>query len=207
MHSDSHNAQASRWPQWLQQIRQAGPTFLLLLFAILLPFVLMAFVFQTYQVDGFSMETTLQHGDRLIVSKVQRTWSRITDTPFVPDRGEIIVFAQRGMYEPGSNKEKQLIKRVIGLPGDRVVIRDGAVTVYNNQHPDGFNPDEAGGYIDSTSYLQGDYDITVDENEVFVLGDNRSNSRDSREFGSVSVDAIVGTLVLRILPLNNTQRF
>lgn len=169
--------------------------------------LLTAFVFQSYEVDGPSMETTLQNQDRLLVLKVPRSWARLTGKPYTPERGEIVIFVKRGLSELDGD-EKQLIKRVIGVPGDRVVVRDGRYTVYNSEHPDGFNPDENQPYTNNiASFTRGTVDITVAGGEVFVSGDNRINSYDSRDFGTVPDEDLVGRLLVRIFPLNKFESF
>jgi signal peptidase I len=176
----------------------------LLASALLIAFLLNIFVIQSYQVDGQSMETTLQNGDRLIVNKIPRTMARIDGRQYVPKRGDIIIFNQQGL--PGFIGEKQLIKRVIGLPGDRVVVDDGKITIYNSQHPGGFNPDTTGDYrISQPTNLP--FDGTLKSDELFVCGDNRGNSEDSRSFGPIKTSQVVAKLVLRILPLNKSQSF
>ena len=164
-------------------------------------------MFQSYQVDGESMETTLQNNNRLIVDKVPRTWSRITNHQFVPKRGNIIIFNELGLYDANGNQERQLIKRVIGLPGDHVVVKNGKITIYNNAHPDGFNPDETVGYTITAQTTPGESDYLLKENEIFVCGDNRPNSADSRIFGPITTDQIVGKLSLRILPIGKAEKF
>ena len=182
-------------------------TGLLFLLAPVIALTITAFMFQSYQVDGLSMETTLQHGDRLIINKIPVTISKITNNDYNPARGDIIIFNQNGLFESGANR--QLIKRVVGLTGDRVVIKDGRVTVYNDQNPNGFNPDTKGEYevLETTKNTSGNVDLKVQEGEVFVLGDNRANSADSRIFGSIKTDVIVGKLVMRILPLGKSEMF
>ncbi len=182
-------------------------TVLLLIAAPIIALLLTMFVFQSYQVDGPSMEPTLQHNDRLVIVKTGKTWARITGSDYIPARGEIIVFSKLGLYESGTTREKQLIKRVIGLPGDRVVVSDGVLTVYNKEHPDGFQPDKELGYGSHIGITAGNVDITVKDGEVFVAGDNRANSLDSRSFGNVSSNEIVGELALRIFPLNKAESF
>lgn len=180
----------------------------ILLIAPLLALTITAFVFQSYEVDGPSMEPTLKTHDRLIVWKVGRTWSRITKKPYTPPRGTIVVFVKRGLYDFSSNREKQLIKRIIGIPGDRVVVKDGTIQVFNKENPDGFNPDELIPEEQGTSgEITGDVDITVGPNQIFVVGDHRNNSLDSRSFGTVPVEDIVGTLSARILPLSEAEKF
>lgn len=166
---------------------------------------LTAFVIQSYQVDGQSMETTLQDHDRLLVDKLPRTLSRLTHRNFVPNRGDIVIFNQTGL--PDSFFQKQLIKRVIGVPGDRVVVKNGYITIFDNAHPNGFNPDTSGKYRIEAPTTIGDIDLSLSHDEIFVCGDNRNNSEDSRYFGPVNVQNIVGKLVVRILPLNNTKIF
>lgn len=180
----------------------------ILLIAPILAMLITGFVFQSYQVDGPSMESTLQSNDRLIIWKAGRTWSRLTKENFVPKRGEIIVFVKKGLYDFSSDKEKQLIKRVIGLPGERVVVENGAITVFNDENPNGFNPDTTLGYSDQlVGETINNVDIRLNDQEVFVAGDHRDNSLDSRSFGGVPLNDIVGSLAVRILPLSGIQRF
>lgn len=157
-------------------------------------------------VDGQSMESTLQNGDRLIIDKVPRSLAKVTGHAYIPRRGDIVVFNQSGL-SLGSDSEKQLIKRVVGLPGERVVIKDGSLSVYNQAHPGGYEPDKTGLYHIDASSTPGNVDITLRVNEIFVSGDNRANSEDSRYFGPVKAEQIVGKLSLRILPLSKAQRF
>jgi len=183
-------------------------TVMILLMAPVLAYSITIFVFQSYEVDGPSMQPTLETHDRLIIWKVGRTWSRITRSEYVPSRGTVIVFIKRGLYDFSSNREKQLIKRIVGLPGDRVVVKDGKITIFNEENPGGFNPDETLSYGDQIQEeTGGNVDITVGAGEVFVVGDNRDNSLDSRSFGSIPVTDIIGTLSARILPLSNAEKF
>ncbi len=121
----------------------------------------------------------------------------------MPDRGEIVVF-----HNPRNVDSPQLIKRVIGLPGERVVVNDGNIFIFNSENPNGFMPDKSFGLeLDITV---GNVDLVVPEGNIFVAGDNRyqGGSLDSRnELGTVPVDLIVGELVLRILPATDVQLF
>lgn len=195
-------------PKNKEGIKSIFSTVAILIAAPIVAFLLTAFVFQSYEVDGPSMETTLQNHDRLLVSKVQRTVSRITGRDYIPNRGDIIIFSSSAVHD-GENDtgRKQLIKRVIGLPGDRVVVKDGSITIYNKQFPEGFNPDKTGGWGDVIQVTPGSVDITIKSDEVFVVGDNRTNSLDSRVIGTVPAKDIIGKLIFRIYPLNNTQVF
>lgn len=194
-------------PKTSKSWHSAVSTILLFLLAPLIALSITAFAFQSYQVDGQSMETTLQNNDRLIVDKIPRSLARITHHPYIPKRGDIIIFNQAGLFNIVGAQEKQLIKRVIGLPGDRVVVKDGAITIYNAAHPGGFNPDKTGLYRISAPMTPGNSDYSLKSDEIFVCGDNRGNSEDSRIFGPVNVSQIVGKLSFRIFPLDKARRF
>jgi signal peptidase I len=182
-------------------------TIVLLALAPIIALLIILFAIQSYQVDGQSMETTLQNRDRLIVDKIPRTLARITGRSYVPHRGDIIIFNQANLPDSTPGQEKQLIKRVIGLPGDRVVIKNNKITIYNKNNPGGFNPDSSVGYHIKAVPTSGNIDRTLEVNQLFVCGDNRPNSEDSRFFGPVDADQVVGKLVLRLLPLNKTEKF
>lgn len=187
--------------------RSALSTILILIAAPLVAILLTSFVFQSYEVDGPSMQTTLFNRDRLIVWKLPHTFARITHHDYIPHRGDIIVFTKRGISDFGERGDKQLIKRVIGLPGERVVVKEGNITIYNSEHPEGFNPDTSGHYNVQPDITAGNVDITVPAGEVFVCGDNRTNSLDSRAFGTISSGDIVGKLAFRIFPFNKAKAF
>lgn len=189
-----------------QGLRDAISIVAVLLSALVLAFGLISFVFQSYQVDGPSMQTTLHNDDHLIVWKVPRTWARITGHTYIPQRGNIIVFNFDGASY-GQSADKQLIKRVIGLPGDRVVVKNGVITIYDKAHPKGFEPDKTLPYGKVIPYTAGNIDITLGPNQLFVCGDNRGDSLDSRIFGPINANSVVGKLVVRVLPVNNVKIF
>ena len=173
--------------------------------AFIVAWLLIAFCFQQYEVDGPSMQSTLQTGNRLIVLKIPKTWSDITGHPYIPDRGDIVVFAENDLYALDEINSNQLVKRVIGLPGDRVVVKNGTLTIYNKQHPKGFRPDAVLPYGKVIGYTGGIINEVVPPDQVFVCGDNRGDLLDSRDFGTVPVKYIVGKLVLRITPLSEIR--
>lgn len=188
--------------------RSIASSVAILLAAPLVALFLTAFIFQSYQVDGPSMETTLQPNDRLIVWKLPKTWSKITGHQYVPKRGDVVIFTPPTSSSFTEQPGKQLIKRVIGLPGERVVVKNGAVTIYNKEHPDGFQPDRALPYGDAIgTTVSEEIDYRIPDNALFVLGDNRDNSLDSRVFGPVQTKDIIGKLVLRLFPFSNMERF
>jgi len=203
---DTNQQEDSNNEPRLNRVRDIISTVSLFLAAPLFALVLILFVIQSYEVDGPSMQETLQDNDLLIVSKIPKTWSRITGDPYIPERGEIIIFSKNESLS-FNGQSRQLVKRVIARPGERIVVKDGAVTVYNQQKPNGFNPDANPEYSDTISNTSGNVDITVPENQVFVMGDNRNNSLDSRSFGPVQTDDIVGKLSIRLFPLNKAQTF
>ena len=188
-------------------IRNILSTLAVLLIAPAVALLLTSVVFQSYQVDGPSMETTLSNNDRLIVWKVPRTWARITRHPYIPQRGDVIVFVAHHIDAVGERPDRQLIKRVIALPGERVKVKGGVITVYNPDHPDGFRPDATLPYGKVIGDTEGDIDEVIPKDSVFVSGDNRGNSLDSRAFGPVAANDIVGKLVMRVLPINEAKRF
>jgi len=188
--------------------RDALSTFGVLAAALLIAFAFIVFIFQSYQVSGPSMEQTLQDQDRLIVWKLPRTWARITGHPYIPNRGDVVIFTETNLAQYGQENTKQLIKRVIGLPGDRIVVANNSITVYNKEHPKGFQPDKTLPYGPQiTEPAQQSVDVTLGKDQLFVCGDNRTNSLDSRFFGPINADQLIGKLAMRVLPLNKAEKF
>lgn len=186
------------------EIKNIVYTVLLFVFAPLFALFMIMFVFQSYVVDGSSMEPTLQNGNRVFILKAQKSLAALKGDVWLPDRHEIIVFKKPG------DPSVQLIKRVIGLPGDRVTIQDEHYVVYNSEHPEGFNPDTGTTYGSSLSPTSGEVDIVVGANEVFVGGDNRvpGASFDSRNgVGLIPADNIIGRLWIRYFPLSEFDIF
>ncbi len=182
----------------------------ILLLAPLIAILLTIYVFQSYQVDGPSMQNTLHNGDRLIVWKLPRTWARITGHQYVPKRGDVIILSESGLSNYGDTEDtKQLVKRVIGLPGDHIVIKDNAITVYNKQYPNGFKPDATLPYGQHGAIppTMNNLDLTLSSTQLFVCGDNRPNSLDSRIFGPIQTKQVVGKLVARVFPVQDAKGF
>jgi signal peptidase I len=187
--------------------REVLSTIGILLTALGVALFIIAFVFRSYQVDGPSMKDTLYNADKLIIWKVPRTWASITGHPYIPDRGDIIVFTESGLGTYGQQDTKQLIKRVIGLPGDHLVLKDGYYTIYNKSHPRGFNPDKTLPYGRDIPSTSGNVNLTLGPGQLFVSGDNRPDSLDSRAFGPINASQIIGKLVLRVFPINQAKVF
>jgi signal peptidase I len=180
--------------QWVQAI----------VLAVLIALLIRGFLFEPVYVDGESMDDTLATGQRLVVYKLGYYFNK-------PQKGDIIVLKyQEG---PGQSiplmkkipvlkkiipdfKEIDFVKRVIGVPGDTIDIRDGFVYINDEKL------DEP--YAKGETYAQNiEFPIKVSENKVFVLGDNRQNSRDSRHIGLIDYDRIKGNAVFRIWPLKD----
>lgn len=165
------------------------------------------FIFRSFNVNGPSMEKTLRTSDRLIVNKIPVTWDHIRGKEYIPKRGQIIVF-KNPHFMPGGGEEF-IVKRVIGLPGEKVEVKNGLVTVYNKDNPEGFNPDknfhgEPGFY---TSKL---VDTKVPKGELFVMGDHREGdySLDSRSgLGTIPFKDIIGPVEVRFFPFDKIRTF
>ena len=169
-------------------------------------FFLHYFVFSAYHVIGSSMVSTLHDSDYLIIAKVNKTKSMVTRQPYIPAREQVIVFKYP------KQPELEFVKRVVGLPGDRVVVREGLVRVYNSNHPEGLDPDSV--HQINGTYTQGDpadnpIDVVVPNGNIFVMGDNRAPnaSSDSREWGFVPADNIIGNVILRLYPFDKVRTF
>ena len=160
------------------------------LLAVML-FLIINFVTARIQVDGFSMEPTMHSGEFVIVSRVAydlrfrfgelvNLSQRLSD----PERGDIVVF------NPPNNPNEEYIKRIIGLPGDEVVVSDGKVLI------NGEALDEP--YINAAPAYAGTW--LVPEDSIFVLGDNRNNSSDSHNWDSVPIEDVIGKAIFIYWP-------
>ena len=167
-----------------------GEVFQFALIALLIVVPIRTFIAQPYIVSGSSMVPTFESGDYLIVD--QLTY-RFED----PKRGDVIVF--RYPQDPS----KFFIKRVIGLPNETLQIINGIVTVKNTEHPEGFKVSEP--YIKTT--FDATMTKTLGETEYFVMGDNRSNSLDSRSWGALPKDLLIGRAIVRLFPISTASLF
>jgi len=145
------------------------------------------FLIQPFVVRGSSMETNFSSGDYLIIDEISYRFSD-------PQRGDTIVFKYP------KNPSQYYIKRIIGLPGERVQISDSEIVVYNSAYPGGTKLQES--YLDEDIKTPGNVDMTLSSDEYFVLGDNRTASSDSRVWGSLDDDNIVGKAWVRGWPVN-----
>lgn len=188
-------------------------------FVILGTYLLNTYIMRSYNVVGASMENTLHGKDRLIVNRAAVSFSHFFGKPYIPERGQIIVFLNGDASGPltcgveASIRDQYIIKRVIAFPGERVVVKDGKLTVYNQEHPEGFNPDDTTRKSDTDGpkkYTAGEVDMIVPNDEIFVAGDNRegTHSYDSRYgLGTIPYCRIVGPVILRLYPFDKIRLF
>lgn len=160
--------------------------------AVLITFFLLHYVGQRTVVNGPSMMNTLHNGDNIILDKVSYYFH-------APERFDIIVF-------PVENEEKNYIKRIIGLPGETVQIVNGFVYITDKDGKSYELEESYGAEImldpDTGEYLT-TAPVKLEEDEYFVLGDNRNNSIDSRRIGAVSRDIIKGRAWVRVYPFDS----
>jgi signal peptidase I len=157
--------------------------------AVVAVFLVRTFVAQPFLVSGASMEPTFQNGNYLLIDELAYRFRE-------PERGEVVVFKY-----PNDHRS-YFIKRIIGLPGERVVIQDNAVSVYGS----------GGVTVLTENYLptgaaSGKAEVTLTDGQYFVMGDNRSFSYDSRNWGPLQRSEIVGLVRFRLWPVNEVMAF
>ena len=165
-------------------LRGALEWVLILLGAVAVAFVIKTFLFQAFYIPSVSMEPTLKVKDRVIVNKLSYDFHEV-------HRGDIVVFKSPPGEE--SSTVKDLIKRVIGLPGETVEARDGQILIDGQPLTEPYLEDGV-----RTGPME---PHKVPPGHVWVMGDNRPNSKDSRYFGAIDEDLIVGRAFVRVWPL------
>jgi signal peptidase I len=177
--------------------------------AVLIVVPIKMFIVQPFFVQGASMEPNFHDGDYLIVKELGYKKTVVaagskelfTIKPFKDiDRGEVIVFRNP------RNPSQFFIKRIIGLPGERVVIGNGKVRVYDKENKEGFMLDE-GEYIPANVKTGPAKTIAAKDDEYVVFGDNRGNSSDSRYWGALKEDLIIGKVALRAWPAKDFELY
>ena len=158
--------------------------FKIALMALVIVVPIRYFLFQPFFVNGQSMEPSFQNGDYLIIDELSY---RLSD----PQRGDVVVF--KYPYNP----TQKFIKRIIGLPGEKVEVSNGSVIIYSEDGSQVLSEE----YLDSGVSTPGAANVFLDQDEYFVLGDNRPVSSDSRTWGTLPRENIIGKVFLRAWPV------
>ena len=149
------------------------------------------FIFQPFFVKGQSMEPNFENGDYLIVDELSYRFQE-------PQRGEVVVFKYP------NDISQRYIKRIIGLPGETIEIKEGKIEVFNQQGEKVLNETN---YLPQDIFTAGDTNITLKGDEYFVLGDNRLASADSRRWGPLPKKDIIGKVIFRAWPFATLTKF
>lgn len=171
----------------------------------LLLFIILSALIGRFEIHQISMEPNFHEGQRVLVSKLDSIWSSLfvrtahaadlrRSSPFALQHGQVVVF-----FKTPARDQDALIKRVIGLPGDTVELRDGAVLI------NGVLLNEP--YVSGAQTFCGNscQPFTLGPDEYFLMGDNRANSLDSRSFGPILASQLIGRVVLRYWPLEQVE--
>lgn len=180
----------------------------IIILAFIIIFPIRVFLFQPFFVQGASMEPNFEDGQYLIVNELgyketdlgfdSHTFLHVSPYKEI-NRQRVVVFRYP------LDTSKFFIKRVIGLPGETVQVKDGQVTIFNKDNPDGFVLKEP--YLPSGLKTAGDMKVKLNDKQYFVLGDNRTYSSDSRFWGPVPRSDIIGEVSLRTWPLDKISVF
>ena len=139
------------------------------------------------------MEPNFNNGQYLVINEIGYRFQN-------PQRGEVIVF--RYPLDPS----QYYIKRIIGLPNETIELQSGQITVYNSEFPEGVVLDETS-YLPSDAITVQNFQVKLGPEEYFVMGDNRKFSSDSRQWGPLTEDNIIGRVWLRAWPFNQAKVF
>lgn len=160
--------------------------------AVLVVLGVRALLVQPFLVSGSSMEPTFQNGDYILINEISYRFR-------APERGEVVVFRFP------QNESVFYIKRIIGLPGERVVVKNGEIKIFNQNHPEGFSLGE--NYLSIPMRKTDEKNISLKDGEYFMMGDNRNASSDSRQWGPAKKSEIIGEVWMRLWPLNKVMAF
>lgn len=156
--------------------------------ALIIVIPIRMWIAQPFVVSGESMYPTFDNGQYLIIDEISYILGNA-------QRGDVVVFRY-----PNDTK-RFFIKRVIGLPNEKIIVNEGVVTIINKEHPDGFKMVEP--YINEKFFTGSTYETK--DNEYFVMGDNRNRSSDSRFWGILPKNLMIGKVFLRLLPIKTVS--
>jgi signal peptidase I len=160
--------------------------------AIILP--VRYFLIQPFYVKGASMEPNFHDNEYLIIDELSYRFNEV-------QRGQVVVFRYP------RNPQEFYIKRIIALPGEEIQIKDGLITIFNDNYPDGLIMEEDYLSPDLKTSYESTEKVVVGPNEYFVMGDNRNASKDSRTFGPVNSEFVTGKVLFRGWPLSKVTFF
>ena len=163
---------------------------ILISLAIIIP--IRYYLVQPFFVKGASMEENFHDGDYLLIDEISYRFSE-------PQRGDVIVFRYP------ENKSQFFIKRIVGLPNETIEIKNNKVGIYNSEFPEGFSLQE--NYLVTSQETVGNLFIKLDEDDYYVLGDNRLQSSDSRRWGALNKSFITGRAFMRLWPISKITKF
>jgi len=158
--------------------------------AIIIP--IRYYLIQPFFVKGASMQPSFDNGQYLVINEIGYRFEN-------PMRGDVIVFKYP------QDPSQYYIKRIIGLPNETVEVKNGQVIVYSIDFPEGVVLDES--YLPEGIFTQGNVFVKLAENDYFVLGDNRSASSDSRQWGALAKEYIIGKVWVRAWPFDTFTVF
>jgi len=191
----NHHGQSGGEPENYSKVSEAlafiweTAKIIIISLAIIIP--IRYYLVQPFFVKGASMEENFYDGDYLLIDEVSY---RLEE----PRRGDVVVFRYP------ENPSQFFIKRIIGLPGETIEIKNNIVKVYNSEFPKGLVVEE--NYLSPPKETFGNSQVKLGENEYYVLGDNRMHSSDSRSWGPVDKSLITGRAFLRLWPFNKITR-
>ena len=168
-------------------------TFKIIIISLIIVVPIRYYVIQPFYVKGDSMEPNYHNKEYLIINEISYRFSE-------PERGDVVVLRYP------KNPDDFFIKRIIGLPGERITINNCTVKIYNSDNPGGLVLDESL-YLPETTKTCASVDTTLKGMEYFVMGDNRNSSLDSRNFGAINKKEIIGKTWLRAWPFSEFTVF
>lgn len=151
------------------------------------------YLIQPFFVRGASMEPTFENSDYILIDEITYQFRS-------PKRGEVVVFRSP------ENSSQFFIKRIVGLPGETVQIKSDRVTIFSSSNTAGILLDESP-YLAANQETKGNLSVKLDDNEYFVMGDNRLQSSDSRRWGALGKNMITGKVFVRIWPFSQFKTF